>query len=146
MQEMQNARYNFDKATLCKLFISDLRIWVHLGCSAEEKHHPQLINLSIEFTFSSPPLGLVTDQLEDTICYLETVQHIQNLCQNKQFNLIEYLTSDVHRAIDEMLGAKRESLSLIKVRVHKMAPPVPGVHGGVHFTYCDKPKVQGDVL
>lgn len=47
----------------CNLLISDLRLWVHLGCSAEEKFHSQLVSVNIDFTFKSSPLGLTTDRL-----------------------------------------------------------------------------------
>jgi len=38
----------------CNLLISDLRLWVHLGYSAEEKYHSQLVSVNIDFTFQSP--------------------------------------------------------------------------------------------
>lgn len=119
----------------CNLLISDLRLWVHLGCSAEEKFHSQLVSVNIDFTFKSPPLGLTTDQLEDTICYLEVVQSIQSLVQSKQFNLIEHLTHDIYRAINNLLVQKKHIISSIRVTTHKVAPSVPNVHGGVFFTY-----------
>ncbi|WP_341821053.1 dihydroneopterin aldolase [Wolbachia endosymbiont (group A) of Myopa testacea] len=119
------------------LLISDLRLWVHLGCSAEEKFHSQLVSVNIDFNFKSPPLGLTTDRLEDTICYLEVVQSIQSLVQSKQFNLIEHLTHDIYRAINNLLVQKKHIISSIRVTAHKVAPPVPGVHGGVLFTYCN---------
>ncbi|MGL9726117.1 MAG: dihydroneopterin aldolase [Wolbachia sp.] len=121
----------------CNLLISDLRLWVHLGCSAAEKFHSQLVSIDIDFTFKSPPLGLTTDQLKDTICYLEVVQNIQSLVQGKQFNLIEHLTHEVYRTINNLLLQKKHIVSSAKVTTHKTAPPVPGIHGGVFFTYCN---------
>lgn len=128
----------------CNLLISDLRLWVHLGCSAEEKFHSQLVSVNIDFTFKSPPLGLTTDRLEDTICYLEVVQSIQSLVQSKQFNLIEHLTHDIYRAINNLLVQKKHIISSIRVTTHKVAPPVPGVHVGVLFTYCNTLQEQED--
>ncbi len=128
----------------CNLLISDLRLWVHLGCSAEEKFYSQLVSVNIDFTFKSPPLGLTTDRLEDTICYLEVVQSIQSLVQSKQFNLIEHLTHDIYRAINNLLVQKKHIISSIRVTTHKVAPPVPGVHGGVLFTYCNTLQEQED--
>ncbi len=81
-----------------------------------------------------------TDQLEDTVCYYETVKSIQNLCQHKEFNLIEHLNADVYKTIDQGLSEKRECISKIDVTVRKMHPPVPGIHGGVSFIYCGAPK------
>jgi dihydroneopterin aldolase len=128
----------------CNLLISDLRLWVHLGCSAEEKFHSQLVSVNIDFTFKSSPLGLTTDRLEDTICYLEVVQSIQSLVQSKQFNLIEHLTHDIYRAINNLLVQKKHIISSIRVTTDKVAPPVPGVHGGVLFTYCNTLQEQED--
>ncbi|MFT4314497.1 MAG: dihydroneopterin aldolase [Wolbachia pipientis] len=122
----------------CNLLISDLRLWVHLGCSAEEKSSPQLVSIDIDFTFKSPPSGITTDQLKDTICYLEVVQNIQSLVQGKQFNLIEHLTHEIYRAINNLLLRKKHIISSVRVTTHKIAPPVPGVHGGVFFTYCNE--------
>ncbi|MGL9718159.1 MAG: dihydroneopterin aldolase [Wolbachia sp.] len=121
----------------CSLLIQDLRLWVHLGCSAEEKFHSQLVSIDVDFTFKSPPLGLTTDQLEDTICYLKVVQNIQSLVQSKQFNLIEHLTHDIYITISNLVMKKKHIVSSIKVTTHKVAPPVPGMHGGVLFTYCN---------
>ncbi|WP_250296559.1 dihydroneopterin aldolase [Wolbachia endosymbiont of Oedothorax gibbosus] len=120
----------------CNLLISDLRLWVHLGCSAEEKFSPQLVSIDVGFTFKSPPLGLTTDQLKDTLCYLEVVRNIQYFVQGKQFNLIEHLTHGIHRMINDFLLQKKHTISSIRVTTHKVTPPVPGVHGGVFFTYC----------
>uniref|UniRef100_A0A3B0IZS6 dihydroneopterin aldolase n=1 Tax=Wolbachia endosymbiont of Aleurodicus dispersus TaxID=1288877 RepID=A0A3B0IZS6_9RICK len=122
----------------CNLLISDLRLWVHLGCSVEENFSPQLVSIDVDFTFKSPPSGLTTDQLKDTICYLEVVQNIQSLVQGKQFNLIEHLTHEIYRAINNLLLRKKHIISSVRVTTHKIAPPVPGVHGGVFFTYCNE--------
>lgn len=129
---------------LCNLLIQDLRLWVHLGCSTEEKFHSQLVSINVDFTFKSPPVGFITDRLEDTVCYLEVVQSIQSLAQSKQFNLIEHFTRDVYIIISKLLMQKRHTISSIKVATHKVAPPVPDVHGGVLFTYCNALQEQED--
>ncbi|QKX02217.1 dihydroneopterin aldolase [Wolbachia endosymbiont of Dirofilaria (Dirofilaria) immitis] len=121
---------------LCNLFIQDLRLWIHLGCGIEEKFNLQLVSISIDFIFKSPPLGFITDQLGDTICYLEVVQNIKSLVQNKQFNLIEHFNHDICVTVSNLVMQKKHIISSIKVVTHKVVPPVPDVHGGVVFTYC----------
>ncbi|MGL9732825.1 MAG: dihydroneopterin aldolase [Wolbachia sp.] len=133
-----------DEKPLCNLIIKDLRLWVHLGCSTEEKFNSQLVSINVDFTFKSSPLGLITDQLEDTICYLEVVQSIQSLALSKRFNLIEYLTHDIYLAISNFLTQKSNIISSIRVTTHKIAPPVPDVHGGVLFTYYNTFQKQED--
>lgn len=123
----------------CKLVISDLRIWLHLGCGEEEKYHPQLVHFDIELIFHAPPKGMASDQLVDTVCYVDIVSEIQALCKSKPFNLIEHLVQCVHEDICNTLGDKKEAIALINITVNKIGAPVPGVHGGVHFNYSAPP-------
>ena len=118
----------------CTLSINDLRIWIHLGCGEAEKQNAQLVSFNIELIFKIPPDGLVTDDLDDTVCYLKLTQAIQNLCQSKRFNLIEHLSYEVRQAVVTLLTG--QNIAETKITVHKLAPPVPGVHGGVMFTYA----------
>ena len=112
-----------------------MRIWIHLGCGEAEKQNAQLVSFNINLSFKVPPIAIVTDQLDDTVCYLKLTQTIQNLCQNKRFNLIEHLVYDVHQAVVERLENNSQNITDLKVTVNKLAPPVPGIHGGVSFTY-----------
>jgi len=118
----------------CKLSILDCRIWIHLGCSEEEKFHPQLVSFDIDLFFKAIPIGASSDNIEDTICYLKLTEIINNFCQNKRFNLIEYLTYDIYKIIVSSID-QNSLLSLIKVTAKKISPPVPNIHGGVSFTY-----------
>ncbi len=117
-----------------------MRVWAHLGCSEEEKLHPQLISITLEFHFNSPPLGMRTDRLEDTLCYLKTVENVQILIQNKRFNLIEHLANSIYEVISDLVKTENQDLLALKVIVHKVAPPVPGVHGGVSFSCSGSPQ------
>ncbi|MFP3035622.1 MAG: hypothetical protein ACEY3A_01040 [Wolbachia sp.] len=65
------------------------------------------------------------------------MQSIQSLAQSKQFNLIEHFTRDVYIIISKLLMQKRHTISSIRVATHKVAPPVPDVHGGGLFTYSN---------
>ncbi len=116
----------------CNLTISDLRLWVHLGCSEEEKYHPQLVRVDLTLSFPTPPLAMTTDRLEETVCYAQIVHHLQEAVEEKRFNLIEHLTHTLYDVVRDYLGEHDVSL---KICVNKMAPPVPGVHGGVSFSY-----------
>jgi len=122
---------------LFKLSILDLRIWVHLGCSDQEKFNPQLVSLDIELYFKSLPEGATSDKLEETVCYSQLVLNVKSFCQNRKFNLIEYLTAEIYKVVEESLNPHRSLIASIKVTGHKMSPPVPDIHGGVTFTYCD---------
>jgi len=58
------------------LFIRDLVLHVHLGCSSEERKNPQEVRLTIDFRFKEMPPGALSDRLEETICYAEVAQAI----------------------------------------------------------------------
>ena len=122
---------------LFKLSILDLRIWVHLGCTEQEKFNPQLVSLNIELYFKYLPEGARNDRLGDTVCYAAVVQKVKSFCQNKKFNLIEHLTTEIYKVVEDSLKQNRSVVSFIHVTGHKMSPPVPDIHGGVTFSYCD---------
>lgn len=119
-----------------KLSIVDFRIWVHLGCTEQEKHHPQPVRFDIDFIFKTPPNGTVTDRLEDTVCYFQMIEKIKSHCQKRTFNLIEYLTTYVSQIIHEHIKEHATSIESIHVTVNKLSPPIQDIHGGVSFTYC----------
>ena len=106
-----------------------------MGCSDEEKFHPQMISLTININFTNPPLGANTDLLQDTVCYLDIVRTVTLYCQNNRFNLIEYLAKSVHQKISDSLESYIHQLQSITVTLHKISPPIPGVHGGVKWIH-----------
>ena len=114
-----------------------MRIWVRLGCSDQEKFNPQLLSLNVELYFKALPEGATSDRLEDTVCYSDLVQNVKSFCRNRQFNLIEHLTAEIYQVVKDSLKQHRSLVTFIGVTGHKMSPPVPDIHGGVTFTYCD---------
>lgn len=122
-----------------KLLISDLRIWVHLGCGEEERYNPQLVSINLEFVFNTPPVAIESDKIEDTFCYLQTTKHIQALLQKKSFKLIEHLAKSIYDVIAKFITSSGQDVNNITVHLHKISPPAPGIHGGVSFIYSGKP-------
>jgi dihydroneopterin aldolase len=106
-----------------------------LGCSDEEKFHPQMVSLNINVNFTNPPLAANTDSLQGTVCYLDIVRTVTLYCQNNRFNLIEYLAQSVYQKISESIASCIDQIQSITVTLHKISPPVPGVHGGVKWTH-----------
>jgi dihydroneopterin aldolase len=121
----------------CKLTISDLRVWVKLGCSKEEKHHKQLVRFDVDLIFKGVPAAVETDKMDDTVCYFEAAEIIKSVCASKEFHLIEHLAHEAYLALNKAL-TNRELLSEISLTITKTAPPIEGVHGGVSFTYIRK--------
>jgi 7,8-dihydroneopterin aldolase/epimerase/oxygenase len=124
-----------DRIFKYQLSITNLQLWVHLGCSAEEKAQPQPIRIDIQIAFDQPPKGSETDQLEDTICYQMLSDQIKILVEKKTFNLIEYLARSIYNTIYESLLKYINTKFHLSVIVTKLAPPIPNILDGVSFKY-----------
>lgn len=128
-QFLQSSKYT------CKLSIKDLRLWVHLGCSLEERANPQPVSITLKLYFTEPPLGLTTDDLADSVCYFKIVELVQKLLSDRTFNLVEHLTLTIHEAVYKHLESISQEKVTLKVIVNKLSPPIPNLHGGVSFSY-----------
>jgi dihydroneopterin aldolase len=126
-----------DKRHVSELIISDLRLWVHLGCGEEEKYHVQPISVTIQILLPTPPVGIKTDVLADTFCYLQAVETIKAVIKKESFNLIEHLTGRIYAAVHQNLAKEGYTEATLTVTVNKMSPPVPDIHGGVSFRYSE---------
>lgn len=114
------------------LQINDLRLWVAIGCSNSEKALPRCVSLDISIQFKGEVTAAANDNLEFAVCYAEVVNRVKKLCNEKQFNLIEYLAGEVHRVVSEIVQVPVEK---IIVKATKLLPPVADIYGGVSFTY-----------
>ena len=95
------------------------------------------MSFNIDLNFQVLPVGAMNDNLEDTVCYSKLVQSIKSFCRDKKFNLVEHLATEVYKVVNESLQDHRSLVNSINVTAHKVSPPVPDIHGGVTFTYCD---------
>ncbi len=120
---------------VCKLSIKDLRLWVHLGCSPEERTNPQPISITLKLYFTKLPKGTITDVLTDTVCYFQITKLVEEIIAGRNFNLIEHLAHTIHEAVHKYLNSLEHGDATLKVIVNKLSPPVPNVLGGVSFSY-----------
>ena len=118
------------------LKISDIKLWVHLGVSKEEKHLKQPVSIDIKIDFTTIPEAINTDNINDAICYTKIVDLINKTIRLREFNLIEYLAMEIHKSINQEIMKSNYKNSQIKVKVTKTKPPVDNIHGGVSFTFC----------
>ncbi len=109
------------------LSIKDLSLQVRLGCSAEERQFTQEVRIGAEIQFSRIPQGMISDRLEETICYAEISNAFREWCLHREFALVEKLAYELFVILREMTGAD----SKVNVSVHKVSPPVEGLTGGV---------------
>jgi dihydroneopterin aldolase len=55
--------------------------------------------------------------------------------QNKSFKLIEHLACLIYEILYQDLNSKNYMNTKMSVTIIKKSPPVPGIYGGVSFTY-----------
>ena len=118
-----------------KLNISDLRLWVHLGCSEQEKHHPQCVSFNVSLISSNKLKATYSDNLDDGFCYSKATKLIKESISKKRYNLIERLACDVYDILWQSLKDLGFVGSALSITVTKLSPPVRDIHGGVSFTY-----------
>lgn len=117
------------------LELRELSLWVRLGCSSQERALLQEVRVGLQLRFPQPPQGAVTDQLRDTVCYAELSEAFRRFCQEREFALVEKLAGDLMTTAREKVGAQ----VALAVSVHKVAPPVEGLRGGVVYRVGDFP-------
>jgi dihydroneopterin aldolase len=115
------------------LRVQDLVLQVHLGCSAEERAKPQEVRVTLEFRFTEPPGGAVSDKIEEALCYAEVCTAVRRLTDSSEYCLIERLASEIYGVAAEMAGPAAQTA----VRVHKVRPPVADLSGGSVYVCGD---------
>ena len=108
---------------------------MHLGCSEQEKYNAQCVSFNIDIEFSTTPQGAMSDDLKDAFCYAEATNLIKSTIENKNYNLIEHLATDVHNILTINLQNQKFYNTALSVTIIKLSPPVVDIHGGVSFTY-----------
>lgn len=104
-----------------KITLRNMRVFTHVGCSAEERRVGQHLELDLEFHLDLQPAG-TTDRIVESIDYARAHQLVKEAVEGFEANLLETIAERAAAAL-QGLGASR-----IVVRVRKPAPPIPGGH------------------
>lgn len=119
---------------MSKLIFNDLRIWVHLGCSHEEKVNKQVVSIDVEIEYNNNPAGIYDDNLDNVLCYKTLIELIQNHIRVKEeYNLIEHIAFIVHETVVSYARSVNYEDIKVTVRVKKISSLVPGLCGNVSF-------------
>ena len=97
----------------CRLKIATLDIPFHIGCYDEEKQRTTPVQLTIELKLNELS-ALKSDQLNDTVCYDQLINHLKTQCFDKTYQLIEYAGASIFETIQAFLKQKNKEA---KVRV-----------------------------
>jgi len=112
------------------LSIEELVLELFVGWTDEERKKKQPIQIDLSIFFPRAPLGAVSDELKDTVCYDTCVEKIREVATKKPFHLIEHLAYEIHTALTKELPMHLD----LMVKVRKMEPPIPGLRA-VSFTF-----------
>jgi 7,8-dihydroneopterin aldolase/epimerase/oxygenase len=123
----------------CLLEVRNLSRSVRLGCTAEERATAQEVLFTIRFRFAKVPRGCETDRLEDSVCYAAVSEQITQVCESREFNLIESLCFEVENYIRARLPEHLRADTALQVEAVKVKPPVKGLNGGAAFIYSQLP-------
>lgn len=121
------------------LSLEGIRLDVRLGVGPEERAWPQAVELCLAIRFASLPEACRTDRIEDTVCYARLVEVARDLCDGREFRLIERLAAELHAR----LRAELPEGAGLWIEVTKLAPPLEGVQGGARFALGDDPAACG---
>ena len=116
-----------------ELTIKGISLLLRLGCSAEERLNPQPVEIDLTIRFETPPRGMLTDRLEDTVCYGALVGAIKEVTSDREFSLIEHVANEILTSLRRIVEAEHE----LRVTVRKVSPPVPEITKGAEFTVGD---------
>ena len=116
-----------------ELTIRAISLPMRLGCSADERLNPQPVEIDLTIRFQTPPRAMVTDRVEDTVCYDALVGAIKEVASDREFSLIEHLANEILTSLRRIVEAEHE----LRVTVRKVSPPVPEITKGAEFTVGD---------
>ena len=117
---------------LSQLDLKDLLLHIHLGITKQEQHNKQPVNIDISIKNTTPPLGCVNDNINNTLCYDKICSLISEKSSSKTYNLIEHLCQDILDLLtkhikDYYLQNNLEFNTEISVKIKK-SPPIDNLH------------------
>src|SRR5690349_20327790 len=102
------------------MHIRSLSLDARLGCTAEERSVPQEIRVSVELRFFEAPPGVLTDDLNDTICHAKVSEALNEHLRGREFNLVEKMASEFYGVLKKRIEGRAE----LALTLHKVKPPV----------------------
>ena len=115
------------------LRIQDFEVMVNLGYSEAEQLARQPVQFTMELKFSESVEACATDELHETVDYVELTQIISAVATMKTYRLIEHLNQQVLN--DLIIYLKNRNVhATVKLSVHKLKVPIASLKNGVIFS------------
>lgn len=106
--------------------INDIHAYGYTGAFREENALGQWFCVDLVLQLDLSKAG-ATDVLTDTYNYADAIQAVQHLIQEKPFNLVEVVASEIAKVVLQ----SDDRLSQITVKLTKLTPPVPHFSGNI---------------
>lgn len=103
-----------------RIIIAGMEFWAHGGVSEAERELPQRYLADIEITYDLHPAGH-SDNLADTVDYGEVYKVVKEFGEKSRYQLLEALVEGMAHTILQRFPAEK-----VRIRLKKMAPPIPG--------------------
>lgn len=104
-----------------RITLKNLRLFTHVGCTAEERRVGQHLEMDVEFLLDLTEAG-TTDRISASLDYATAAMRVREAVGGIEVNLLETVAE---RAADALLGMGAD---VVVVRVRKPSPPIPGAH------------------
>ena len=106
--------------------VRDLRVFGHHGVHEEERERGQDFVFDVELEVGERG---TSDRLEDAVDYVEVARVVQEVCDARQFALLEALAAAVADGLERRFSPER-----VRVRVRKPEVRPAGLEGTVSVT------------
>lgn len=97
---------------MSKISLVDLEVHYSVGVTAAERAHPQRLLITVEMT-ADFAAAAASDRLEQTINYYEVAQRLLRFGQDRSWNLIETLATNI---ADDVLQVYQPREVMVEVK------------------------------
>ena len=110
---------------ITKININEIPCYCSIGIASEEKKMGQRLVIDVHLEFDSAKVSK-SDNITDTISYVDVYKIVQNIGKSKSFSVIESLAEEMASNILQL-----PLITSVKVKVHKPHIPYAGFQGNV---------------
>jgi FolB domain-containing protein len=121
-----------------QLCVNRLQLAAHIGFYTGERAKPQPVEVCFRLYYPEAP-EFTRDDEASFIDYGVLCKALKDYVDAREFKLVEFMASDLHRHLRAVIDAHGGSTIALWLRLNKIAAPVPGLIGGASFTHCDLP-------
>ena len=111
--------------TISRINVENIPCYTKIGCGEQEKELGQRLLMDVHVDVDSSRLTS-SDNVNDTLSYVEIHKIVQEIGKSKSHSLIEALAEDIGNEI-----LKHPLVKSVKIKIHKPHIPYPEFQGNV---------------